>query len=332
MNRTAPGFKLSKAVLGFRQHKEAEALSPRTLVSYEQHLRFWLNHIGDPDIDQITTQDLRAFLAWARTDYKPRRLTGGDHPLSPKTVRNIWVTLSAFFTWACPEFDLPNPMKGVPAPKFEEKPVEPYNKEEIEALLKACAYCEEAKTTDRRRFTMRRSTANRDRAIILTLLDTGLRASELCALTLGDLDQKSGKIQVKHGARGGAKGGKGRTVFLGKAARRALWRYLTQRDAERGDDTDAPLFLGKLHHPMNKGVLRQLIAGLGKKAKIPHCHPHRFRHTFAITYLRSGGDVFTLQSLLGHATLEMVQHYARIAQVDVEQAHRRASPADNWRL
>jgi len=83
---------------------------------------------------------------------------------------------------------------------------------------------------------------------------------------------------------------------------------------------------------MNKNALRLLIVHLGKKAGIKHCHPHRFRHTFAITYLRSGGDVFTLQALLGHSTLDMVQHYARIAEIDVEQAHKRASPADNWRL
>jgi hypothetical protein len=80
------------------------------------------------------------------------------------------------------------------------------------------------------------------------------------------------------------------------------------------------LFIGRFNRPLNRDTLRQVIASLGEKADVKNCHPHRFRHTMAITYLRSGGDVFTLQSLLGHSTLDMVQHYARIAEVDVEQA------------
>ena len=177
---------------------------------------------------------------------------------------------------------------------------------------------------------MRRPTAHRDRAIILTLFDTGLRASELCSLRIGDADLKSGRITIRHGTAGGAKGGKGRTVFMGKATRRAVWRYLADR--EDADNTEAPLFLGKANRPMNNDGLRLVITALGKKANISKCHPHKFRHTFAITYLRSGGDLFTLKSLLGHNSLEMVEHYARIAEVDIEQAHRRASPADNWHL
>jgi integrase/recombinase XerD len=101
---------------------------------------------------------------------------------------------------------------------------------------------------------------------------------------------------------------------------------------EDGEDPQAPLFVTIRGRRINRDGLRQLISSLGEKANITKAYPHRFRHTFAITYLRSGGDVFTLQALLGHASLDIVQHYARIAQIDIEQAHRRASPVDNWRL
>lgn len=329
MNRRPLGTKPQKAVLGFQQFKTAEALSPGTLVSYDCALRLWLSRIGDVDLREITASDVLEYLAWLRVEYKPRRLSGREGPLSPKTIRNAYATLCAFFKWACAEFNFANPMEKVPAPRFQRPPIEPFKKEEIEALLKACEFCKESSTDVRRKFTMRRATAKRDRAIILTLLDSGLRASELCSLTVADYDQKTGRLEVKHGVRGGAKGGKGRVVFLGKSTRSAMWRYLSER--EELDDTD-PLFFAKFGRPLNKDALRQLIGALGEKTNVTKAYPHRFRHTFAITYLRSGGDVFTLQALLGHSTLEMVQHYSRIAEIDVEQAHRRASPADNWHL
>ncbi len=331
MNRRSPGLFISKAIPGFIQFKSAEGLSPNSLTSYAHDLNLWLEIKGDRSIQQVTAQELREYLNYMRTEYTPRRINGNnEQKLSSKTLRNIWISLSAFFSWASEEFDFPSPMKGVPAPKFTQAQVETFTKEEIEALLKACEYCREAQTDQRRKFTMRRPTALRDRAIILTLVDTGLRASELCSLRLCDIDLKTGKVIVRHGVSGGSKGGKGRTVFMGKSTRRAVWRYLADR--EDGSDPQALLFIGKSNRPMNKDGLRLVIAALGNKAKVSKCHPHKFRHTFAITYLRSGGDLFTLKSLLGHSSLEMVEHYARIAEVDIEQAHRRASPADNWRL
>ena len=75
-----------------------------------------------------------------------------------------------------------------------------------------------------------------------------------------------------------------------------------------------------------------MVTRMGKKVGVQNAYSHKFRHTFAITYLHSGGDVFTLQQILGHGSLDMVRHYSRIGQSDVSQANRKASPVDNWRL
>lgn len=83
---------------------------------------------------------------------------------------------------------------------------------------------------------------------------------------------------------------------------------------------------------MSRDVLYRLLRRIGERGQVANVHPHRFRHTFAITYLRNGGDIFTLQTLLGHSTLDMVRHYARIAECDTERVHEIASPVDNWRL
>ena len=331
MNHRSSGLLLSKAIEGFFNFKLAEAISLGTIAGYRHDLKHFIEHVGDQDVGNITADMARTFLGWLRTGYIPKRFNGSTHPLSPKTLRNYWICLSSFFAWLHREFDYDDVMDKVPAPKANRAPVEPFSREQLELLLKAAEYSEESKTTERRKFRMHRSTAKRDLAIILTLVDTGLRATELCSLNTGDVDMTTGRIVVKHGVTGGAKGGKGRIVFLGKTARRAVWMYLVSRE-DQGDDPDERLFIGKFDRPMNNSALLHLIKRLGVRAGVKKCHPHRFRHTFAITYLRSGGDVFTLQSLLGHSDLDMVRHYARVAEIDVAQVHKRASPADNWHL
>ena len=98
------------------------------------------------------------------------------------------------------------------------------------------------------------------------------------------------------------------------------------------EDLEAPLSITSNDRLMRPCTLRHLPSWAWAEGRSPKTSPHKFRHTFAITYLRSGGDVFTLQQILGHASLDTVRLYARIAQSDVAQAHRKASPVDNWRL
>jgi site-specific recombinase XerD len=80
--------------------------------------------------------------------------------------------------------------------------------------------------------------------------------------------------------------------------------------------------------------IRSLFKRLGERAVVNNVqpHPHRLRHTFAITYLRIGGDIYSLKYLLGHSTLVMVERHLHLTAADASNAHRRASPANNWRL
>jgi site-specific recombinase XerD len=99
MNQSTPGsITLKKAILGYLQAKEAEALSPRTLETYQRHLECWADHLGERPVTTVTTQDLRAYLAYLRNEYRPQRITGKTHRLAPKTLRNVYITLASFFT------------------------------------------------------------------------------------------------------------------------------------------------------------------------------------------------------------------------------------------
>lgn len=104
-----------------------------------------------------------------------------------------------------------------------------------------------------------------------------------------------------------------------------VWRYLVDR--EDREDQEATIFLNRGSHPFNPNNLRHLIVRLADKAGVKDAHPHKFRHTFAITYLRSGGDVLPLQALLGLSSLDMVRHYAQIAEMDIERVHHIGKPS-----
>jgi integrase len=118
-----------------------------------------------------------------------------------------------------------------------------------------------------------------------------------------------------------------RIVYLGIETMSLLWKA-----AAENEDPEAWLFpstCGK-NRPLDRNAIDHLLKRLGKKAGIENCGAHRFRHTFAIQYLRNGGDIYTLKRLIGHKSFYMVQRYLQLSEMDAKRAHQKASPVDNW--
>lgn len=305
----------SKAIDGFILSKQIENLSDTTLSMYRYHLEHFASFTPNTELQNIKTEDIKKWLHYLQTEYQPVRWDKSDHsPLSSYTLKNVWIVLKSFYSWAKVDLEVKDIMLTVPPPKIIKVEVEPFEKDEVKKLLSI---------VDKRSNGTNHPFALRNKAIILTLLDTGLRASELCNLKIADVEMRTGKVKVELG-----KGNKNRIVHVEATARKAIWKYLASR--EDGSDPVRPLFIGENKREIERTNLRKILNRLGVKAGVVNCYPHRFRHTFAIEYLRNGGDIFTLQTILGHSSLEMVRYYAKIATIDTERVHKRASPVENW--
>lgn len=301
-------MRLSDAITGFCLTLTSERYSNRTVDAYKTILTHLSQYLSNPPLLGIQEADLRRYFIYITTEYKPKRFSGNTSPLASSSVNKAWIAVRSFFRWSTDEFKLDrNPALAIKHPEYTTKAIVPFSEAEIKRLLKACAR------------------SYRNQALLMLLLDTGLRVGEACRLLVRDVDLETGEVNVI--AFGSGRKTKSRTVYLGKGTRRAVWRYL----AERNDDSPS-LLLSKQFQPMTRNAVRVLLAKLGQRANVQGCHPHRFRHTFAIQYLRNGGDMFTLQRLLGHSSLEMVRHYLALARSDDATAHKSASPVDRWQL
>jgi len=202
-------------------------------------------------------------------------------------------------------------MTKVKVAKPKWKVIKPYTPEQIKAMLKVCDwdYAHNAKLL-----------GSRNRAMVLVLYDTGLRLSELVSLNLQDIDVERGWIRAQ------GKGSKERMVRIGRTAQKALWRYLMHRPKNGRQE----IWLSEEGKPLHDSGVQSVVDRLKKRAGISEegCI-HRFRHSFALNFLKVDRNPFNLQYLLGHSSLEMVRHYtATLGMQDALEAHVKASPAD----
>jgi site-specific recombinase XerD len=123
---------------------------------------------------------------------------------------------------------------------------------------------------------------------------------------------------------------------MGTTARRSLWRYLET------DRREAPLseqlFVSIGGNTPGAGLtingVHRIVSEAGRSARITgvRCSPHTLRHTFAVNFLRGGGNLFELQQIMGHEDVTVLRRYVELAESDLADAHRAASPADRLKL
>ncbi|MGC9359553.1 MAG: tyrosine-type recombinase/integrase [Anaerolineae bacterium] len=230
------------------------------------------------------------------------RTPGGVHAVyrALRASLNWWETETEPQGWS-------SPLAKVPAPRVNDPPLEPVPLKDLRAMLATCK---------RRTFY-----GERDRAIMLFLLDSGSRRAELHALNVEHVDLPTGSVLIERG-----KGGKRRVTFIGSKTRRSLVRYLRLRGEVSDSD---PLWVTLQGKRLTFAGLREVLRRRAKRAQVPVPSLHAFRRAFAISALRSGCDLITLQRLLGHSSLAVVSRYLRQVEDDLREAHERVGPVDH---
>lgn len=308
--------RISEALTAYRICAKAEGRSPATVSWVEDAVRHFGEFLGgDVDIDLITAGDLRRFIAalQEKKAFSGHRLTRTqDRQLSPDTIASYTRAIKTFFSFLEREEMVPgNPMKKVKLPRTPHRVMPAFTEMELERLMAQP--------------NKKSNEGYRDYLVMLTLLDTGIRVSELSGLKADDIDLENGYLRVM------GKGAKERYVPVGAKLSKALLKY---RMAHRAADIGcASFFLTRDERPLTKGRIQALIREYGRKARIKtRCSPHTFRSSSAVLYLRNGGDPFSLQRKLGHSSLAMTRRYSELADSDVRAVHLRYSPADRLRV
>jgi site-specific recombinase XerD len=305
---------LQNLIQGFKISCQTEGKSPRTIRWYNiflEKFRIFLEQNGLPAcVDQLDKAHVRQFILHLQQEARTPRT---NRHLSGATVQGYVRTLKAFFAWLTrEEYISANLMTKIPVPKAETKVVATFSHGQIQSLFRECPSSNRSGT--------------RNMLIMLLLIDCGLRVSELVGIDIDDIYLEEGIIRIRK-----AKGSKERYVPVGSVTKKFLWKYMnTNRPRPLSQHINRLLLNGK-GLPFTDNGVQQMLRRYGKKAGLTgvRCSPHTFRHTFAKDYLMNGGDIFSLQKILGHSSLASVRIYLNLFAADVKKQHQRFSPVDN---
>jgi integrase/recombinase XerD len=272
---------------------------------------------GVVEIEDVKIFHLRQFiqsLMNTKVGENNPRMPTQDRPLSAYTVRGYVRIIKVFFTW-CIEEELldANPSARLVQPKAPDYIIPTFTPEHIEKMLAT----RDQKTKD----------GFRNYVLLLVLLDTGMRVSELSGLRVEDVHVSgSGGAYVKVFD----KGKKEREIGLRPEVGKLLWKYM-QKYRRTASVDETRLFLGRYGKPLEVDGVRALLDRVKQASGIEgvRVSAHTFRHTFAKFYLQRGGELFKLSREMGHSTVQVTEVYLKdYRSAEARREHRTYSPID----
>lgn len=307
---------IDNLIIRYELSNQADGKSPKTISWYKDILTQFSAYLKVEQypsyLSAFSMDTVRGYILYLQ--HKPKFK---GHPytpeqsklLSPRTVQCHVRALKAFSSWLYAEgYISENRLKNLKIPKAPVTGIEPLTPEEIKKITAS--------------INKKSPIGTRNYAIFATLLDTGLRASEEANITLNNLNLVDGYIKVM------GKGSKERIVPFGKYVQMTLWAYIDKVRPEPGSPDCNNLSLTKGGKSITVNTIKLLFSRLAKRSGVERLHAHLCRHTFAINYLLNGGDIFSLKEILGHTTLEMVNHYLHFTSSQIMTQHHKYSPMD----
>jgi len=311
---TQDGDSLYHHLMRYLNHLSEKHYSPRTVVSRETYLRYfveWCDERGLVRPQEITLPILERYQGYL---FHYRKSNG-----EPLTLRSQHVRLSplrGWFKWLAKQrFILYNPAAELELPRLDKRlPKHVLSVREVETVLS------QPDTST--------PTGIRDRAMLEVLYSTGMRRMELIGLHCHDIDAERGTVMIRQG-----KGRKDRMIPIGERALAWVEKYKADVRPElvTGSD-DGTLFLSHLGEAFTPNRLTQLVretidaAKIGKRGSC-----HLLRHTMATLMLEGGADIRFIQAMLGHARLDTTQIYTQVSIRQLKAIHTATHPARSAR-
>uniref|UniRef100_A0A7C4LME0 Tyrosine recombinase XerC n=1 Tax=Schlesneria paludicola TaxID=360056 RepID=A0A7C4LME0_9PLAN len=287
---------------GFAQYLRAECgLAENTVAAYTRDLvRFceWYRRHGPPTYREL---HVGLFTGYLQSLY--------ERGLKTSTVARHLVSVKMFFRYLMLEGVVAESVVDlVSSPKLWQHLPKVLSPEMVDRLLMA--------PSKHDRWPLR------DRALLALLYATGCRASEVCGLSLRDLQLEAGFCRCL------GKGNKERLVSLNPVAMAAITAYLNhERPMLAGSDRDGPLLLSHRGRPLHRITVWKLVKRYAARVGASRAvSPHTLRHSFATHMLAGGAEIRALQELLGHASIRTTQIYTQVDHSRIKAVHEQCHP------